>query len=187
MTGVLQPEDHMIQVHDLGDSYDEVLAKFRASLDDAKRHWLAYMLVNYPHRNVLQVIADQVRTSVGAKRVEINAIYDGAQVTVACAPAGIRHTVRDNESLCVLTASTGWALAVDDIEGDPVLDGHPARGVWGSWASVPLVIQGRNVGSVCALEEHSREWTGRDRDAMAYIASQLSSEIEDWIESERPT
>lgn len=178
-------DQHMIQVRDLGDTYEDVLAKFRASLDDAKRHWLAYMLANYPHRDILQVIADQVRTSVGAKRVEINAIYDGSQITVACAPNGIRYAVRDTDSLCVLTASTGWALAVDDIEHDPITEHHAARGVWGSWASVPLVLQGRNAGSICALEEHAREWTGRDQDAMAYIASQLSSEIEDWIESER--
>lgn len=176
----------MTQVHDLGGTYDEVLTKFRASLDDTRRHWLAYMLVNYPHRQVLQVIADAVRVSVKAERVEINALYEGAQVTVACAPAGIRHTVRESESLCVLTAGTGWPLAVDDIAHDPITQDHPAREYWGSWASVPLVIGGKAAGSICALEKHERTWTLREQDVMTSLAKQLSIDIEEWIESERP-
>lgn len=178
--------ESMTQVHDLGETYDEVLAKFRASLDDTRRHWLAYMVVNYPHRDVLQTIADQVRASVGAKRVEINAIYAGAQITVACAPAGMRHTVRVEDSLCVLTASTGWPLAVDDIAHDPITEHHAAREEWGAWASVPLVLQGYNVGSICALEDHERGWIQRDQEVMATIADQLSLEVGNWIESQRP-
>jgi len=178
-------EQPMTQVHDLGESYDEVLAKFRASLDDTRRHWAAYMLAQYPDRQVLHVVADAARAAIGAKEVEINAVYKGRQVTVASAPAQARRVVRQENSLCVLAAGTGWPLAIDDIAHDPITQHHVARKTWGSWASVPLIIQGYVAGTICALEEHRRTWSQREEKAMAVLASQISAEIEDWIESER--
>jgi len=178
-------EQSMVQVHDLGESYDEVLAKFRASLDDTRRHWAAYMLAQYPDRAVLQVVADAARAAVHAKEVQINAVYKGRQVTVASAPAKPRRVIREEDSLCALTAGTGWPLAIDDIAHDPITVHHAARQLWGSWASVPLNIQGYVAGTICVLEEGERSWTQREQKALAVLADQVSAEVEDWIASER--
>lgn len=178
-------EQPMIQVHDLGDSYDEVLAKFRESLDDTRRHWVAYMLSEYPHRDVLQVIADTARRTVSAKEAEINALYAGRQVTIVSCPPMARRIIRAEDSLCALSAASGRPLAIDDIEHDPITKGHAARKKWGSWASVPITIHGYVAGTLCVLEDHERGWTKGEETALTYMATQLSAEVESWIESER--
>lgn len=162
-----------------------LVVEVRASLEDTRRHWVAYMLAQYPDRELLGVIANTARASVSAEAVEINALYDRRQITVASAPPRPRTIVGDQNSLCVLTVGAGRPLAVDDIRHDRFLDHHSARKSWGAWASAPLVIQGHVAGTICALEHHEREWTRQDEQVLTYVAGQLSVEIERWIDSER--
>ena len=176
--------NHMEQAHGLAESYEDALAAFRTSLEDARRHWVAYMVTQYPHRDALQVIADAARNTVGARAVEINAIYDGHQVTLASSPDGLSGNCEQADSLCVLTVGAGRPLAVDDIAHDPFTEHHAARHRWGAWASVPLIVNGSAAGTICALESTGRSWTEADQSALNHMAGQLSAEIECWIHSQ---
>ena len=176
--------DVMEQAHGLAETYEEAMAKFRASLVDTRRHWLAYTLTQYPHRDVLQVVAETARHTVNSDAVEINAIYDDRQVTVALSPDGPHATILAGDSLCALTVASGRPLAVDDIKHDHFLEHHSAPSTaWGSWASAPLTIQGHVVGSLCALERHERSWAVEDERVLTSLADELGAEIGRWIDS----
>ncbi len=171
----------------LGESYSEALAEIRSQLDDVRRGLSSAILLLYPDLDFVGLQAEQARQELGAEAVEVNAITaDHTQVTITAAPTGISMTkVPVEDSLCVLTVGTDQPLMVSDIGTDPITEGHAARGMWGSWASVPIHVRGAAAGTVCALETHPRAWDSRDEGKLAAAAQRIGEAVDEWTHASR--
>lgn len=176
---------HMKQAHDVAETYEQAMAKFSATLDDARRHWAAYMLTEFPDREALLEAAARACQQLSAEAVQVNVIYGGRQVTIASVPVSPRRVIPSRNSLCVLTVGAGRPLAIDDIESDPITRHHVVRKQWGSWASVPICVDGFPVGTICALDHDAREWVTADQEVMEQIAVDLTKKVQSWVDAER--
>lgn len=177
----------MIELHDLGASYQDVYDRYQAAVDDARRQWAARLLRTYPHRSRLEIAAAKVRYELDTSAVEINALGDAQQTTVAKAPSHEEVVIPDSDSLCVLTVGSGRASEVSDIQADArFLGSHNAVKLGlGSWASVPIFIEGCAAGTICALEaDNPRVWTAEDQRALEHAAEDVSQAVTEWSLSE---
>lgn len=166
------------------DTLTEAVHTFDERLARIERQVAARMLMDYPHRGTLGDLAEALRTELGSQAVQINSIDTTSQTTIVAAPPTPESAIPVYDSLCVMTVGLGEPAAVSDIANDPVVDGHPVREVWGSWASAPIVITGMDAGSVCGLETEARTWSDRDQDRLVSMAARIATEVETWIGSD---
>jgi len=175
----------MPQMHDLADTFDDAMLAMKDSLADARRQLAAWSLVNYPSKDTLNEQAHELRRTLKAAAIEINAISKDHQTTVAGAPKVLEaRIIPVKDSLCVITAGLGSPLAVDDMHTDAVLACHPAGGAeadWFSWASAPIVVNQCVAGTVCALEkDRARQWSLEDQEALEDMAARIGRLIDIW-------
>lgn len=170
----------MKELHDLGVSFDEAFANFEETIRDAKRQWVAKLLQDYPHKEDLEEVAEALRQDLRAEGVEVNSITQSQQTTVTKAPGGDVARVPVKDSLCVITVGLGEPAMVSDIAVDEFTQGHAAQGAWGSWASVPIMIEGCDAGTVCALEGNARAWGPGDQELLQKAAELISAQVEHW-------
>lgn len=177
----------MRDLADLGLSYDEALSAFERSIEDARRTWASRVLESYPYRANLEMTATALLVDIEADQVEVNAITDSTQETIAKAPPGERSSAPIGQSLCCIVVAMGTPAAVSDIQGNPFTAAHAAkeRGIR-SWASAPIFIDGAAAGTICALESHeAREWTLNDQRLLEKAAGMISDTVSDWADGRR--
>lgn len=161
-------------------NFDRAFADFEEKLADVRRQVAARLLSDYPNKGWLEAMAEALRNDLGSAGVQINAVTAAEQTTVAKAPGGDVSVIASYDSLCAMTVGIGGAVAVSDIAHDTFIEGHPAQGHLGSWASVPIVIEGCDAGSICALEDTARKWTDSDRAALQAVADRVTVAVESW-------
>lgn len=175
----------MTQANELGESFEQALDRFRASLDDTRKHWAAYMLSQYPGIDTLRQTASQAVTYLEARFVQVNAIYNDRQHTIMSAPGEFIQSIAATSSFCYLTFGYEHPVAINDIAGDEFVNGHPLQGgAWGSWASVPLHVNGVVAGTICALESGSRNWNLSDQACLQELANDLSIRVSAWAQEQ---
>lgn len=172
----------MEQVDDVTDSFDVALRALQDSLHDARRQLASWSLTNFPNRATLNQQAAELRRTLGAASVEVNAINSEQQITVAGAPKVIeQRAIPVRDSLCVLTAGIQRPLAIDDLHAATAVECHPTRGCWHAWASAPITINQTVAGTVCALEkDHLRHWTREDQFALEDMAARIGRMVDKW-------
>lgn len=166
----------------LGDSYESVFDELRESIADMKREWSAGLLCSYPKRGLFLTMADQIRKDLRADAVEVNAIYQGRQLTLAAAPNDHGADVPCDNSLCVLTVGAAKPLVQFDIFDGFLTDHNAVKRKLGSWLSVPLMVHGEAAGTICALQLEPRQWTPEEEDGLADASIHLTNTIETWLE-----
>lgn len=170
------------ELSDLGVSYDEALNSFQRQIEDGKRQWAARLLAAYPDRRDLEMTAEALLDDIKADGVQVNAITDTEQLTLARAPEKGDINAPLKDSLCVLTVGLGEPAMVSDIQRDPFTADHVARlkGIY-SWASAPIIIEGVSAGSICALENYeARDWTFQDQQLLEKAANMISTQVSHW-------
>lgn len=165
-------------------SVSEAVRQLDEMLTGMEREVASHLIVDFPHKLLFEEIAQGLLESLRSEVVQVNSISPTSQITVAMAPPELKTTIALEDSLCVITVGSGEPLVVSDIANDAMLNDHPARGVWGSWASAPIVITGLYAGSVCALEKNARAWTDKDQELLQTTAHRISTEIENWVNGE---
>lgn len=170
----------MREAHDYGETFDEVLDRFEQKVAEARRLLAAQLLVNYPNRARLEQLAQSLHGGIRSEAVQINAITADSHIGVAQYPAGNLAVIPKRDSLCTMTVGIGAPVAVSDIVGDGFTKGHAAQATWGSWASVPIVIDGCDAGSLCALETRPRIWSEHDQVLLQRVADQIGAAVRDW-------
>lgn len=173
----------MSELSSQGDSYDSLLIDLRTAINDARREWSASLLCAFPERQLLKSVAQEACSELGTLGVEVNALLNGQQVTLAMAPGGgVEVSVPDSDSLCVLTVGLSKPLKLSDAD-DGFTDGHVLHERdLGSWASVPLVVQDEAAGTVCAVNGDPRKWSDADQEVLQRASDRISRAIEKWLE-----
>jgi GAF domain-containing protein len=173
----------MSELQTEGDSYDSLLLELRSAIHDARREWSAGLLCAFPERHLFKSVAREVRDELGSLGVEINAIINNQQVTIATSPDSEETSVPADNSLCVLTVGLAKPLRLTDARDGFVDGGHALfdRNL-GSWASVPLVVQGEAAGTVCAVERKARDWSDADQAILQRAADRIARAVELWLE-----
>lgn len=166
----------------VGEDYEAAIAGLGDSVHNVKRLLAGVWMLNYPNVDSLKEQARTLRRSLGSAAVEVNIITEDTQLTIVAVPGRTSVTVTPiNSSLCVLTAGTGKALQVSDLQNDPLVPDSVKASKWTSWCSVPLVINGYTIGSICGLEEdRPRSWTELDEALLNQTAVQVGREVDDW-------
>ncbi len=85
-----------------------------------------------------------------------------------------------SQSLCRMVVDTGVVVQVDDVETDGRTLLHQARALFGvgSYLGAPLVdVDGRVLGSLCAIERTVRAWTTDERQILADLAFGAASAL----------
>lgn len=168
----------------MGTSFKEVLERCNASLEDTRRRWSSFMLTQFPDEGRLRTLTEGVRDRIGSDAVQVNAIYENMQITLAAAPAAYCVTVPVKDSLCVMAVGNHGPLAIDDIENSPIVKDHPARqAALGAWASVPISVNGCDAGAVCALEWRKRRWGRADEAELQRASLDVGRMVDSWIRS----
>ncbi|HEX8394411.1 MAG TPA: PAS domain S-box protein [Longimicrobium sp.] len=83
-------------------------------------------------------------------------------------------------SFCQHVVGRGVPMAVEDARRDPLLAGNgaiPDLGVIG-YAGIPLVLEGRPLGSLCAIDPRPHAWTQDELDALEDLTASVMTEIE---------
>lgn len=171
------------QLSDLGVSYDSVFDELRDSITDLKREWSAGLLRSYPDRDYLLTVAQRIRKDLSADAVEINAIHQGRQLTLAAVPNNHGTDAAVSNSLCVLTVGAAKPLVQFDIFDGFLTDHEAVKRKLGSWLSVPLMVHGEAAGTICALHLEARQWTPEEEDGLADASVHITNAIEIWLET----
>ncbi len=85
-----------------------------------------------------------------------------------------------SQSLCRMVVETGVVVQIDDVDSDARTLLHQARSVFGvgSYLGAPLVdVDGRVLGSLCAIERAVRVWTVDECQILADLAFGASSAL----------
>ena len=85
-----------------------------------------------------------------------------------------------SQSLCQMVVDTGVVVQIDDVETDPRTLLHQAQTVFGvrSYLGTPLVdVDGRVLGSLCAIEATARAWTVDECQTLADLAFGAASAL----------
>ena len=85
-----------------------------------------------------------------------------------------------SQSLCRMVVDTGVVVQIDDVETDPRTLLHQAQTVLGvrSYLGTPLVdVDGRVLGSLCAIETTVRAWTADECQILADLAFGAASAL----------
>ena len=85
-----------------------------------------------------------------------------------------------SQSLCQLVVGAGVVVQIDDVETDPRTLLHQAQTVFGvrSYLGTPLVdVDGRVLGSLCAIETTVRAWTVDECQTLADLAFGAASAL----------
>jgi GAF domain-containing protein len=85
-----------------------------------------------------------------------------------------------SQSLCRMVVDTGVVVQIDSVESDTRTLQHEARTVFGveSYLGAPLVdVDGRVLGSLCALERTARAWTADECQTLADLAFGAASAL----------
>lgn len=168
----------------IGVMYDEALTQFEEMVQDGRRQWAARVLRSYPQRQDLEATANALLQDIGADAVEVNAIADQVQATIAKAPAIDREAVVPAEnSLCVITVGMGEPLMIPDLQSSTFLGkGHAVQHLGlKSWASAPIMLEGVCAGTVCALEaKEPRQWNESDQALLEKAAGMISDQVSHW-------
>jgi GAF domain-containing protein len=85
-----------------------------------------------------------------------------------------------SQSLCRMVVSTGVVVQIDSVETDARTFQHQARTVFGveSYLGAPLFdVDGRVLGSLCAIERTARAWTADECQILADLAFGAASAL----------
>ena len=85
-----------------------------------------------------------------------------------------------SQSLCRMVVDTGVVVQIDSVETDARTSQHQARTVFGveSYLGAPLVdVDGRVLGSLCAIERTARAWTADECQILADLAFGAASAL----------
>ena len=85
-----------------------------------------------------------------------------------------------DQSFCIHVRDMDRVLAVEDAHNHPFFKDHPAVAEFGVGAYIgyPLHdIQGRPVGSLCAIDQKWRQWRDRDHSLMRHMARLIDAHI----------
>ena len=85
-----------------------------------------------------------------------------------------------SQSLCRMVVDAGVVVQIDNVENDVRTLRHEARTVFGveSYLGAPLVdVDGRVLGSLCALERTERAWTADERQILTDLAFGAASAL----------
>ena len=85
-----------------------------------------------------------------------------------------------SQSLCRMVVDTGVVVQIDSVETDARTLQHQARTVFGveSYLGAPLVdVDGRVLGSLCAIERTARAWTADECQILADLAFGAASAL----------
>lgn len=171
----------MPAIETLGVTYDDAFADVSDSLAGLERAVNAALLTIYPERGVLENVASSARTRTNSDAVEVNALVKGKQITLVAEPGQpVRATVRDRDSLCVLSVGNDEMLWANDIKNSEMLKDHSVVGKWGAWLSAPIRVNRFPVGSVCALQDTARVWSEEDKQVVDELAKVVGDAVENW-------
>ena len=171
---------------EIAETFTDAYELASVELHNLARTVNAALMLMYPNRDLLVGVAHEVKTSLNSASVEVNVLVNGKQCTLVAMPNRdqVIVSIRDRDSLCVLTVLAGEALKVDDINHEKFLEDHSVKeGPWGSWCSVPIELNGVVVGTVCALEEDARTWDDKDEKVLQHAAEIISKTVENWARS----
>lgn len=173
----------------LGKTYRQAYDELSPSVEKLQRTLMASIMAMYPNREELAVTADFLREELGVDAIQVNVILPTKQLTIVSCPdkaTEIKEIDLDN-SLCVLTTSVDRPLYINDIRNSEFLKDHPAKDVWGTWASAPVRLNSQPVGTVCALDDEAKEWSTEDQMLIEASARIIETQVTDWLKSRKET
>lgn len=174
----------MTQMSELAPTFGEALAEVQDALHDARRSLSGTMMTKFPEARWMRRRARRLAKTLNAGSVEFNAITDDEQVTICDSSKAGVTAIPVEHSLCVIAASAGVAIAVDDVRAAGLLTDHPVTAACHSWASYPVFVNGVSAGTVCALEpDKPRRWTLDDQAALKATADELGARIARWLQT----
>lgn len=177
----------MTNAEDLGKTYREAYDELSPSVERLQRTLMASIMAMYPDREELAVTADFLRDELGVDAIHVNVILPKKQLTIVSRPdqaTEIKEIPLDS-SLCVLTVSVNKPLYVSDIRESEFMKDHPAKDMWGTWASAPVRLNAQPVGTVCALDDEAREWSTEDQMLIEASARIIETQVTDWLKSRK--
>lgn len=174
----------MSNVETLGVNYDEAFTNVSEPLAGLERAVNAALLTLFPDRDMLAAVAVDAKQRIDVDGIEVNAIVRGKQITLVAEPGQpMRITIRDKDSLCVLTVGANKTLWIEDIKNSEFLDAHGLSddsAKWGAWASAPIRVFSSPVGTVCAVNREAREWSEEDKQVLESLAKLVGDAVENW-------
>ncbi len=178
----------MRDLTELGVSFDEAMALFEETIEDARRQWAARQLKAYPRKQDLELTATALLNDIKSDAVEVNSIVDSRQETIVKTPVGETGvSIPQGDSLCVLTVALGEPAMIADIqEAEFTADHATKRSGLKAWASAPIMIEGVVAGTVCALEgQNPRQWNRGDQVLLEKAAEMISDQVGYWAKTRK--
>ncbi|GAA1889671.1 SpoIIE family protein phosphatase [Asanoa iriomotensis] len=130
----------------------------------------------------LDRFARLVRTTVGVPVALVSLVNAEGQVFPGA--AGLAHPWDQlrrtplSHSFCQMVIASAAPLIIDDSRNDHRVRDNPAIDDLGvaAYAGMPLTdVHGHVLGSLCAIDDRPRQWTGSDLDVLAELAASCSA------------
>jgi PAS domain S-box-containing protein len=132
----------------------------------------------------LDRLADLAARLVGAPWAQVSLVHDDVHEVVGSAgrPQGFaaRRDDRAEDTLCELVVVDGGVVVVEDAGADTRTADRPGvvAGVVGCYLGVPLVLEGRTAGVLCAYGPEPRRWEDHEVEALVHLAASAAAELD---------